>query len=202
MDLMTWGLVAAAAAVLIAIACYFLPAKTTIVVDTPTSTARAEMRLLWGLGPTIIARALPKQEHGAPLARFNDPVRIGDALMTPGLADTAYAAVKSLYDLEPRMVQISLGVNLADSAQNRVVETAAQAALAVAPASLRERVSISRSEAPGAELGAQFDVDVSPAQMNAIYSGFKRSRAVQEFRRRLNRKRKAPKKDAREVRVS
>jgi hypothetical protein len=188
--------------VLIPLAGYFMPANTRIVIDTPTSTARAEMRLLWGLGPTITARALPKQANGNPLALFNDAARVGHAMMTPGIADAAYAAIKSLYDLGPRVVRVELGVNLGDSAQNLVVQTGAQAALAAAPASLRERVTISRCEPAGAELSAQFELDASPAQLRAVYGQFRRSRAVREFRRRLMRKQKPAKKDAREVRVS
>ncbi|MGQ0531269.1 MAG: hypothetical protein ACT4OF_01085 [Caulobacteraceae bacterium] len=202
MDFMTWAIVGAAAAILIPLACYFLPANTTIVIDTPTSTARAEMRLFWGLGPAIIARALPKRDNGTPLARFDDAARIGHALMTPSIADAAYAAIKDLYDLKPRVVRLQLGVNLGDNAQNVVVQTAVQAALAAAPASLRERAAIAKREAPGAELSAQFELDASPARLSAIYARFRGSRAVQEFRRRLNRKQKPGKKGAREVRVS
>jgi hypothetical protein len=188
--------------VVIPLALYFLPANTKIVIDTPTSTARAEMRLLWGLGPAVIKRALPKKANGSPFAPFNDAVRIGHAMMTPGIADAAYTAIKGLYDLKPRVAQLTLGVNLGDNAQNLVVQTAAQAAMAAAPAALRGRVAIAKSEAPGVELSASFDLDASPAQLSAIYALFRQSRAAQEFRRRLNRKQKPGKKGAREVRVS
>jgi hypothetical protein len=83
-----------------------------------------------------------------------------------------------------------------------VVQTAAQAALAAAPAALRERVAVVMIETPGAELAANFELDASPATLNAIYGRLKRSRAVQEFRRRLNKKQKPSKKGAKEVRVS
>jgi hypothetical protein len=202
MDLMVWAIVAAVAAVVIFLGLYYLPARTTIVVDTPTSTARAEMRLLWGLGPRVISRALPAQEHATPLAVFNDAVRISYALMTPGIIDAAGLAIRSLNDLNPRTVRVALGINLGDTAQNLVVQTAAQAALALAPASLRERVAILKQDAPGAAISADFELDASPAQLSAIYGRFKNARATQEFRRRLKRKIKPTKKPAREVRVS
>lgn len=122
--------------------------------------------------------------------------------MMLGIADAAYSAVKRIYDLKPRAVQVRLGVNLGENAQNVVVQTAAQAALAAAPAALRERVMISKRETPGAELSAQFELEASPARLSAIYARFRGSRAVQEFRRRLNRKQKPGKKLAGEVRVS
>jgi hypothetical protein len=202
MDFTIWMIAGAAAAILIPLACYFLPAQTKIIIDTPTSTARAEMRLLYGLGPVSISRALPKRAHGAPLALFNDAARIGHALMTPGIADAAYAGVRSLYDLKPRVVQLTLGVNLGDTARDRVVQTAVQAALAAAPAALRQHVVITRSEAPGAELSGEIKVNASPAQLSAIWNRFRGSRAAQEFRRRLTKKQKPGKKSAREVRVS
>lgn len=193
-DFAIWAIAAVAAAVLIPLGCYFLPANTKIIIDTPTSTARAEMRLLWGFGPAIIARALPKKANGSPLTAFNEATRIGYALMTPGISEAAYNAVKSLYDLKPGVAKLDIRVNLGDSAQTTVVQTGAQAVLAIAPAKLRENVTISRSEAPGAELSGEFKVRVSPARLNAIYGRFKGSRAAQEFRRRLNRKMKPGKK--------
>lgn len=201
-DFMTWAIAGGAAVVLIPLAMYFLPAQTKIFIDTPTSTARAEMRLLWGMGPVVIARALPKNVQGNPLAFFNDVVRIGNALMTPGITDAAYWAVKSLYDLKPRTVRLTLSLDLGNASQNLVVQTGAQAALAVAPAALRERIVIQKATAPGAELSGDFELSVSPAQLNSIYSRFKNSRAAQEFRRRLKRKPKPEKKPTREVRVS
>lgn len=199
---MIWVIAGGVAVLAIALGCYFLPAKTTIVVDTPTSTARAEMRLLWGLGPSVIARALPRTGNGNPLTFFNDAARVGNALMTPGIADAVYGAVRSLYDLKPRVTRVAFGMNLGDNAQNLVVQTAAQAAFAVAPAALRERVAITKSETPGAELAAQFELDASPAQLNTIYGRLKSSRAAREFRRRLARKPKPPKKGPGEVRVT
>lgn len=201
-DFAIWMIAGAAAAILIPLACYVLPAQTKIVIDTPTSTARAEMRLLWGFGPVSIARALPKSDHGAPLAIFNDAIRIGHALMTPGIADAAYAGLRSIYALKPRVVELRLGVNLSDSAQTRVVQTAVQAALAAAPAALREKVVLIGSEAPGAELSGEIKVNASPAQLAGIWSRFRNSRAAQEFRRRLTKKQKPSKKGGREVRVS
>ncbi|MGD9966757.1 MAG: hypothetical protein AB7T59_09570 [Hyphomonadaceae bacterium] len=200
-DLYVW-IAAGAAAVLIPAAIYFLPAKTRIIIDTPTSTARAEMRPLWGMGAALITRALPKKAHGNPLALFNDAPRIGHALMTPGIAEAAYAALKSIYDLKPRVAKLDLRLNLGDGAQTRVVQTATQAALAIAPASLRERVTVSQSEAPGAEISGEFELHASPAQLSAIYNRLKSARAVQEFRRRLNRKTKGGKKPPPEVQVS
>lgn len=202
MDIMVWTAGAVLVAALIAVALYCLPARTTIVVDTPTSTARAEMRLLWGLGPHVISRALPKQEHATPLAVFNDAGRISYALMTPGIIDAAGLAIRTLNDLNPKTARVAFAINLGDAAQNLVVQTGAQAALALAPASLRERVAILKHPTPGAALSADFELEASPAQLSGIYGRFKRSRAAQEFRRRLKRKIKPPKKGAREVRVS
>jgi hypothetical protein len=178
------------------------PAKTSILVDTAGSTARAEMRTLWGLGPKLTARALPRDAGGTPLALFNDPVRIGHALMTPGIADAVFDAVRRLYELKPHVSRITVGVNLADTAQNTVVQTAVQAAVATAPAALRERVQVQRCEAPGAELAAGFDLYGSPMQLNAIWKDLKNSRSVREFRKRLKRKPKAQKKAPKEVRAA
>ena len=200
-DIYVW-IAAAAVAVLIPAAIYFLPAKTRIVIDTPTSTARAEMRPLWGLGAAMITRALPKASHGSPLASFNDVKRIGHALMTPGIAEAAYAAVKSLYDLKPKVAKLDLRLNLGDGAQTRVIQTAAQAALAIAPAALRQNMTVSQAEAPGAEISGEFELHASPAQLSAIYGRLKGARAVQEFRRRLNKKTKGGKKPPADVQVS
>jgi hypothetical protein len=201
MDGLIWVALAGAAVLVFAIACWYAPARTRIIIDTPTSTARAEMHLLWGIGPTLTGRALPKGAAGEPFSLFNDAARVGHALMTPGLAEVTYNAVRQVYDLKPQMTRLDLGLNLADNSQNVVVHTAAQAALATAPAALRERVSISRREAPGAELSSQVEVYVSPAQLGAIYGALKNSRAVREFRKRLTRKIKPEKRPAREVRA-
>jgi hypothetical protein len=178
------------------------PAKTSILVDTAGSTARAEMRSLWGLGPKFTARALPREAGGTPLALFNDPVRIGHALMTPGIADAVFDAVRRLYELKPHVTRIGIGVNLADTAQNTVVQTAVQAAIATAPAALRERVHVQKCDAPGAELAAGFDLYASPMQLNGIWKDLKNSRSVREFRKRLKRKPKAQKKAPKEVRAA
>jgi hypothetical protein len=202
MDAATWVIVAGGAALVLLAACYYVPAKTRIIVDTPTSTARAEISLLWGVGPTLTARALPKQAAGNPFASFNDAARVGHAMMTPGLADVVHAALRSLFALNWRTGRLNVGVNFGDNAQNTVVQTAAQAALAASPAPLREAVTVSRREAPGAEVIALFELYASPARLGAIYGRLKNSRAVGEFRKRLTRKIKPAKKPAREVRVS
>lgn len=200
-DIYVW-IAAAAVALLIPAAIYFLPAKTRIVIDTPTSTARAEMRPLWGMGAAMITRILPRSAHGNPLASFNDVKRVGHALMTPGIAEAAYAAIKSIYDLKPKIARLDLRLNLGDSAQTRVVQTAVQAALAIAPVALRERVSFSQCESPGAEISGEFEVNASPAQLSAIYGRLKSARAVREFGRRLNKKTRGGKKPPPEVQVS
>lgn len=200
MDWLVW-IPAVAAAILIPLGIYFLPAKTRILIDTPTSTARAEVRPLWGLGAALITRALPKKNHGAPLTSFQDLRRISHALMTPGIADAVYATLKSLFDLKPRVAKFDLRMNLADTSHTRVVQTAVQAVLAIAPAALRQSVSVSQSEALGAEISAEFELMASPAQLNSIYGKLKSSRAAREFRRRLNRKLK-PDKRLPDVQVS
>lgn len=200
--MLTWVLIAAAIALAGAVAVHFAPAKISILVDTAGSTARAEMGLLWGLGPKFTARALPRAANGARLAVFNDPARIGHALMTPGLADAAYEAVRRLYQLKPNVTRVSLGVNLAEPAQNLVVQTAVQAALAAAPAALRERVNVSKCDHPGAELAAAFELYAAPAELSSIWRDFKNARSVREFRRRLKRAPKPSKKAPREVRAA
>jgi hypothetical protein len=202
MDIAVWAGLLVGAVALLAAAIYYLPARIRIVVDTPTSTARAEMRPLWGLFPTLYARSLPQTGVSEPLAVFNDVARIGQALMTPGLLDVAYEAITSLFALKPREALVSLGLNLTDPAQNVVVHTAAQAAMAMAPASLRERVTISRCEAPGAEVSMRFEVTASPARILAIRDRFRHSRAGREFQRRLKRKPKPVKRPVREVRAN
>lgn len=180
-------------ALLIPAAIYFLPAKTRIVIDTPTSTARAEVRPLWGFGAALITRALPRKQHGTPLPSFGDVGRVGHALITPGIVDVVYAAAKSLLDLKPRVAKMELRLNLADSARTRVVQTAVQAVLAAAPASVRQSVVVSALETPGAELSAEFQLMASPAKLSGIYKRLKNARATQEFRRRLSKKSKPDK---------
>lgn len=201
-DIIVWALVAAAGLVAFGAALLWMPAKTSILVDTSGSAARAEMRLLGGMGPKYTKRALPREAAGAPLAVFHDPQRIGYALMTPGIADAAFEAVRQLYALKPAVTRVDIGVNLIDTSQNNVVQTAAQAALASAPAALRERVRVFRCETPGAEVTAAFELFASPMQINAIWGGFKNSRSVREFRKRLKRKPKPQKKAPKEVRAA
>jgi len=198
-----WAAAAVGAILLLALALWYAPARTTVIVDTSASTARADMKLLWGLGPLLSARALPKSEAGSPLRLFYEAPRIGYALMTPGLADVTYATVQRLFALKPSLARLALGVHLTDASQNLVVQTAAQAALAAAPASVREKVTIARCETPGAELTARFELSVSPAKLDSIYRDLKSSRAAKEFRRRLKQKMKPkPGKAPREVRAT
>lgn len=191
-DIYVWG-AAGALAVLIPLAIYFLPAKARILIDTPTSTARAEVRPLWGMGAALITRALPKKLHGTPLPSFGDVSRVGHALITPGIVDVVYAAAKSLLDMKPKVAKLELRLNLADTARTRVVQTAVQAALAAAPAAFRQNVLITQLDQPGAELSAQFELMASPAKLNGIYQRLKGARATQEFRRRLTKKSKPDK---------
>lgn len=201
MDLIIWAAIGVSGLVFIAALIYFAPAKTTVLIDSATATARAEMRVLWGMGPTIHARALPKSSVGSPLKIFSDVVRIGNALMTPGLADAVYDAVRKLFAFNPRVARIHLGVNLGDPTRNLVVQTAAQAAFAAAPAGMRDLVVVSKCEAPGAELLGRFELDASPAQLSSIWAGFRDSRAAREFRKRLKRAPKPTKKPVKEVRA-
>lgn len=178
------------------------PAKTTILVDTPTSTARADMRLLWGLGPSITRRLFPRESAGAPVAHFSDVARISHALITPGIADATIAAVTQLAALKPRLAEAALVINVEDGARSRVIETAVQAALTMAPPSVRQACSISQGGAPGAELSARFELDASPAQLASIWNRYRRSRAAREFIKRIRRKPKPVKKPVREVRTA
>jgi hypothetical protein len=201
-EIVVWALAAGGVLVVLLVALLYAPAKTSILIDTAGSTARAEMRTLWGLGPKLTGRALPREAGGNPLALFNDPVRIGYALMTPGIAEAAFEAVRRIYELKPSVTRISVGVNLADTAQNTVVQTAVHAAIASAQAALRERVHVHKCEAPGAEVSAGFELYAPPMQINAIWNDFKNSRSVREFRKRLKRKYKPQKKAPKEVRAA
>ena len=191
-DIYVWS-AAGALAVLIPLAIYFLPAKTRILIDTPTSTARAELRPLWGFGAALITRALPRKQHGTPLPSFGDVGRVGHALITPGIVEVVYAAAKSILDMKPKVAKLELRLNLSDAARTRVVQTAVQAVLTAAPAAFRQNVIISQLETPGAELSAEFQVMASPAKLNGIYQRLKSARATQEFRRRLTKKSKPDK---------
>lgn len=201
-DIAIWALAAAGVLIAILAALAWMPAKTSILFDTAGSAARAEMRLLGGMGPKYTWRALPREQAGTPLALFNDPVRIGYALMTPGIAEAAFEAVRRVNELKPSVARVDIGVNLTDTAQSNVVQTAVQAALAIAPAALRERVRAYRCDAPGAELSAAFELFASPMSLNSIWNNFKNSRSVREFRKRLKRKPKAQKKAPKEVRAA
>lgn len=197
-----WTAIAGAVVFLFVLALYFAPARTIILVDTGASTARAEMRLLWGIGPLVSARALPRSEMGNPLKRFNDTLRIGHALMTPGIADAVYDAVRRLFLLSPKVARVEIKLNLGDPARNLVVQTATQAALAAAPVRVRDSVAITKCEAPGAEFAAKFELNAAPAQLASIYGQLRESRAVREFRRRLKKTPKPSKKPPREVQAS
>jgi hypothetical protein len=201
-NLIVWAAIAVVTVVALYGAVMAAPAKTAILIDTGGSTARAEMRLLWGLGPKFTARALPREKSGAPLAVFNDPARIGYALMTPGIAEMSYEAVRRVYELQPTLTRIDVGVNLSDTSENTVVLTAVQAALASARAALRERVRIYRCEAPGAEVAMSFELYASPMQINSIWNDFKNSRSAREFRKRLKRKPRQQKRAPKEVRAA
>ena len=201
-ELIVWAFAAAGGLGVIFLALLYAPAKTSILIDTAGSTARAEMRTLWGLGPKLTGRALPREAGGNPLALFNDPVRIGYALMTPGIAEATFEAVRRVYELKPSVTRIAVGVNLADTAQNTVVQTAVQAAIASAQAALRERVQVHKCEAPGAEVSAGFELYASPMQINSIWTDLKNSRSAREFRKRLRRKPKPQKKAPKEVRAA
>jgi hypothetical protein len=201
-DLLLWPIIVGGVVVLATLALLYAPARTTILIDTPGSTARADMKLLWGVGPAWTVRALPKEGAGNPLKPFDDAARIGYALMTPGIAEVTYFTLQRLFALKPRQGQFALGLNLSDSAQNRVVQTAVQAVMAAAPAAVREGVAVSKCEGPGAEVTARFELSASPMQLSSIYGKFKSARATREFRKRLKRKPKASKKAPREVRAS
>lgn len=201
--MLIWAGAAVAAIVVFLLALRFAPARTNIVVDTAASTARADTTLLWGFGPMVVTRVLPRGEAGAPLAVFNDPQRIGHALMTPGIADVTMGAYERLIALGAQKARFDVGLNLGDSARDLVVQTSIEAALASAPVAVRQSVTIQKCGAPGAELAARLEVTASPATLDAIYSRFKSSRAVKEFRRRLRQKvRGKPGKAPKEVRAS
>lgn len=202
MPIGVWLIAAAAGVAAVAVLVLIAPARASILVDTTASTARVDIWPLWGLLPRHSSRILPRAGAGSPLAVFNDAGRIGHALMTPGVADVAYDAIRRLFEMKPRVARFALAMNLGDHAKNLVVQTAAQAALAAAPGAMRENVLISKCEAPGAELSARFELSASPLALWSIWRGLKGSRAAREFRRRLRRKPKPPKKPVREVRAS
>ena len=202
LNIVFWLAAAGGGGLLLWAALYLLPARTTITIDTAASAAQAEMKTLWGLGPTFYARALPKDNHGNPLELFHDPERIGNALTTPGIADVSYRALHGLYQLKPRAARLELGLNLTDAAQTRVVQTAVQAPLAAAPVAMRDTISLTKCSTPGADLMGRFELFASPMQLASIYAPFKRSEPVREFRRRLKRKAKPNKKAPGEIRTA
>lgn len=187
---------------LVSLALWHAPAKTNILVDTPTSTARADMGLLWGIGPRVSVRLFSRASTGAPVAPFNDAVRAGHALITPGIADVVVAAICELIALKPRVAEVKLLVDTGDSGKDRVVETAVQAALTLAPSKVRDVCSYARSSGPGAELSARFELNASPSRLSAIWKRLRTSRPAREFVKRLNRKPKPVKKPVREVRTT
>lgn len=199
---MIWLAAAAGALIVLALAAYWAPARVTILVDTPTSTARADLKLLWGLGPKYTARALPRAQSGSPLAVFNDALRIGNALMTPGLADVTVTAVRQLFESKLRTANIGLMVNTGDTAKDLVIQTAAQAAITMAPAKIAQSFTFGKAAVPGAEFNAKFELMASPSRLQSIWSRLKSSKPAREFGRRLRRKPKAEKKPVREVRAS
>ena len=202
MDIVFWAAIGGGAFLLLLAIAYFAPARATVVFDTTASTARADLRLFWGIGPVVSSRALPRTEASERLRFFDEPLRIGHALMTPGIADAVYVAVRDLFDSRPRLARLELGVNLGDPGRSRVVETAVQAAYAGAPAAIRDIIVISQCETPGAELRGRFELNASPARLSSIWSAFRNSRPAREFRRRLRSKPKPEKKPVREVRTS
>ena len=201
-NLIVWAVLAALALLALYGAVMAAPAKTSIAIDTRGSIARAEMQLLWGLGPNFTGRALPREHAGEPLAPFQDPARVGYALMTPGIAEMAFEAVRRVYELEPSLTRVDVGVNLPDTSQNNVVQTAVLAALASARAALRERVRLYRCETPGAEISVNFELYASPMQIHSIWNDFRNSRSAREFRKRLKRKPRTQKRAPKEVRAA
>lgn len=202
MDVWIWaaiggGLVAVTGLALL----LFAPARATILIDTATSTARVEQKLLWGFGPMTYKRILPSDVQGIPMPVFHDPERIGPALMTPGLADATFKAVRDLFALKPSLARFELLLNLPDPSQARVIETGAHAAMAVAPAAIRDAIVIGKCEAPGAEVHAKFELTATSGQINAIYNALRESRPGHEFRKRLKRKPKPVRRPVREVRA-
>jgi hypothetical protein len=196
---MIWLIATVAVLVIAAATLMLAPARSTILIDTATSTARIEQKLLWGAGPMTYKRILPQSEQGVPMAVFYEPSHIGAALMTPGLADATYRAVHQLFALKPSVARFELLMNLPDPSQTRVINTAAHAATAVAPAAIRDAIVIGTCETSGAELHAKFELMATRGQLNAIYNNLKESRSGREFRKRLKKKPKPPRRPVREV---
>ena len=201
MDSLTWLLIAGGLIVAAGLTIALAPARCTILIDTATSTARVEQKLFWGAGPMTYKRILPADVQGTPMPVFHDPERIGPALMTPGIADATFKAIRDLFALKPSVARFELLLNLPDPSQARVIETGAYAAMAVAPAAIRDAIVIGKCDTPGAEVHAKFELTATPGQINAIYNTLKESRPGHEFRKRLKRKPKAPRRPVREVRA-
>src|SRR5690606_29815916 len=106
-----WLIIAAAAVIAVAAFVLMAPARAAILIDTTASTARADIWPVWGIFPRHSVRVLPRHGAGSPLAVFNDPERISQALMTPGIADAAYEAVRRLFALHPRVARLALLTN-------------------------------------------------------------------------------------------
>lgn len=197
--MLIWIAAGAVLLVLALVALLMAPARCTVLIDTATSTARVEQKLFWGFGPLTYKRILPQIDEAVPMPVFYDVGRIGPALMTPGLADATYRAVSDMIKLKPSLARFELLMNLPDPAQTRVIETAVQAVLAMAPAEIRNAATIGKCDTPGAELHAKFEVLATPGQINAIYNNLKESRSGHEFRKRLKKKPKSPRRPIREV---
>ena len=202
MDIWIWAGVAVGLVAIVGVALMlFAPARAIILIDTATSTARIEQKLLWGFGPLTYKRILPADVQGIAMPVFHDPERIGLALMTPGLADATFRSIRDLFALKPTVARFELLLNLPDPSQTRVIETGAHAAMAVAPVAIRDAIVIGKCETPGAEVHAKFELTATPGQINAIYNALKESRPGHEFRKRLKRKPKPVRRPVREVRA-
>jgi hypothetical protein len=104
--------------------------------------------------------------------------------------------------LKPRVAQASLAINSGDSSKDRVVQTAVQAALTMAPSATANVVTVTRCEAPGAEIAAKFELMASPLQVSSIWNKLRQSKPAREFVRRLTRKPKPVRKPVKEVRAT
>ena len=196
---MFWLAVAAAGVLLLILLSFVLPARVAVTVDTQTANAQADLRLLMGLGPKLTFRATRERDAAGLVQIFSDTTRIGYALMTPGIVDVCVKAARDLFDLKPRVGNVALGLNLNDRAMDVVVQTAARTALELSPEMVRRNVSVSKSETPGVELVARFDLNASPLRMQSIYDRLRNSVSAKEFRRRLKRKPKPQKRPPREA---
>lgn len=179
----------------------YAPARVAVSIDSVAATAKADVRTFFGLGPLFTVQRIAKARQQFIIQAFHDGPRIAHALMTPQIADVGINAMREVFLLRPRVCQIALGLNLVSAAHDLVVQTATQAALAIAPPALRERVIVSRCVNPGAEIIVRLEFDASPMRLRSIFAPFKKSRQAKEFRRRLNQKPKARRPDRRVVRA-